>query len=357
MAAWLGGAAALGAVACSGDEPAAGSGAGGAAPGGAGGEGGGAGTSGGGGGAGEDAKKASGEPCSAGAECQSGMCADAVCCNASCAGPCEQCAAPGSAGSCTPQPAGADPEAGCAGGACDGAGQCASGAHRFSRLLGGKGTGLASKVAFDKSGNLFVSGSFDGEIDLGKEAGKLVSAGAEDVLLVKLTPDGNLLWGRRFGDAAAQHGDALVPDCIDNVFVAGRFFGAIDLGGGPLLANKDGDAIYLAKLGGAGEHLWSKSFSGQGEHRVEAMGLGASAFLVLGGEFDGSASFGGGELVSAGTSDVFITKLDLEGAHLWSSSRARAEPTPSWPSSTPTATSCGASASVTSSSRAPWAWP
>jgi len=54
-----------------------------------------------------------GLPCAAGTECQSGSCADSVCCNAKCDGICEKCSLEGTVGVCTPIASGLDPDNEC----------------------------------------------------------------------------------------------------------------------------------------------------------------------------------------------------------------------------------------------------
>jgi hypothetical protein len=80
-------------------------------------------------------KKAAGTPCTQASECTSNFCVDGVCCNRAC-GACESCSLSGTAGTCTPIPAGqSDPDGSCApvcapdGSSlqdrkCDGAGAC-----------------------------------------------------------------------------------------------------------------------------------------------------------------------------------------------------------------------------------------
>jgi hypothetical protein len=76
-----------------------------------------------------------GSPCSAGSACQSGFCAQGVCCNTACTGTCLSCALTGTPGTCTPVPAGQTPNPAtqCAAssastcgldGTCNGAGAC-----------------------------------------------------------------------------------------------------------------------------------------------------------------------------------------------------------------------------------------
>lgn len=83
----------------------------------------------------ERGPKNRGETCSSGSECQTGFCADGVCCESACVGPCFSCALMGNMGSCSPTPDGVapampkqcatQPAAMCGfDGKCDGAGSC-----------------------------------------------------------------------------------------------------------------------------------------------------------------------------------------------------------------------------------------
>jgi hypothetical protein len=77
-------------------------------------------------------KKRLGQICAAGSECDSGNCVDGVCCASASCSTCLSCNVSGSAGSCTPVPAGAqEPHGGCPAappcgfnGLCDGTGAC-----------------------------------------------------------------------------------------------------------------------------------------------------------------------------------------------------------------------------------------
>ena len=58
-------------------------------------------------------KYANGEPCASDAQCQSGHCADFVCCDQPCQGQCEGCGVSGSEGACTQFAPGTDPDDEC----------------------------------------------------------------------------------------------------------------------------------------------------------------------------------------------------------------------------------------------------
>ncbi|MHB8873286.1 MAG: hypothetical protein ACYC8T_06335, partial [Myxococcaceae bacterium] len=65
-----------------------------------------------------------GDSCSSPAQCQSGFCADGVCCNAACPSPCQACNFAGNVGACQPMAAGTDPRGQCGAGTCNGLGGC-----------------------------------------------------------------------------------------------------------------------------------------------------------------------------------------------------------------------------------------
>jgi hypothetical protein len=78
-------------------------------------------------------KQANGRPCAEAGQCESGVCADGVCCAGACGGVCQSCNVEGAAGTCTPVPAGQDPDNDCSedppsgcqrDGACNGSGGC-----------------------------------------------------------------------------------------------------------------------------------------------------------------------------------------------------------------------------------------
>jgi hypothetical protein len=118
---------------------------------------------------------------------------------------------------------------------------------------------LPSALGVDATGDVFVAGSFAGALDLGVGAA-LPSAGGFDVFFAKLEhASGMPLVGEVFGDANAQRALSLVVDAAGNVVMAGPSTGAVDFGGGPVTTN--GTGAFLVKLDGHGKHVWSRGFS------------------------------------------------------------------------------------------------
>ncbi|MBI4702640.1 MAG: hypothetical protein HY744_16080, partial [Deltaproteobacteria bacterium] len=179
-------------------------------------------------------------------DCAGGtFCADGVCCDKPCSGPCQACNLQGSEGTCKAHAPGTDPEQGCGSGVCDGAGTCAAGGHLWSKRFGDESYQYGWAVAVDGAGNVFLASGFDGTVDFG--GGPLVSAGNWDVFVAKLDQDGKHLWSKHFGDAESQWAYGVAVDTAGSVLVTGEFYGTVDFGGGPL-ASAGNDDIFVAKL-------------------------------------------------------------------------------------------------------------
>lgn len=107
------------------------------------------------------------------------------------------------------------------------------------------------------------------------------------------------------------------------VAILGFFDGTVDLGGGPLssqgalTATEPEWAIFVAKLGAGGEHVWSKRYGGPGVARPQAIAVNENGGVILAGGFTGTLSFGETTLTSAGGTDVFVAALDGEGSPRW----------------------------------------
>lgn len=114
----------------------------------------------------------------------------------------------------------------------------------WSRSFGDSSDQAAYAVAVDKHDNVYVGGSFDGEISLG--ATKLVSVGGYDAFLIKLDPQGVPIWGRRGGDSAFQQVNGIAVDQYGSPTVVGTFAGALDFG--DVVVSAGGTDVFVARF-------------------------------------------------------------------------------------------------------------
>ncbi|MFT3770159.1 MAG: SBBP repeat-containing protein [Minicystis sp.] len=190
----------------------------------------------------------------------------------------------------------------------------------WSKPFGDVKGATAFGVATDASGNVVITGTFEGTIDLGSAmwTNKSATTGSGDIFVAKFDPSGTPLWSAAFGDANADTGTSIAADAAGNVFVAGTFGGTVEFGNGPL-TSIGGLDIFVLKMDTSGKVLWSRRFGGvqdEGSPQIATDGLGG---VTLTASFLGTIEFGGGpSVMSAGDTDVMVLKLDASGKHVWS---------------------------------------
>jgi hypothetical protein len=167
-------------------------------------------------------------------------------------------------------------------------------------------------LAFDAMGNLLLTGALTQASDFG--AGPLESGGGSDVFVAKLSPNGEHLFSRTFGDRAEQQrGESIAVDAQGNVLLAGVFDGRLDFGtGSPLRPGAcPADAWcktsgFAAKLDSAGGVLWSRALGPM--RTIDGAASDAFGNLVLSGALPGGVT---------PFRNAWLSALDASGAPLW----------------------------------------
>lgn len=119
-----------------------------------------------------------------------------------------------------------------------------AGGHVWSRALWSTAsTGSGERVAAAPDGSTLVAGSAWKLSD--KEAG----LATEDLFVSRLDPDGNALWGVVYGGPISQYvADIGFDPQSGDVLLTGAFDGGIDLGSGPLSAGPNVLAMFIGKV-------------------------------------------------------------------------------------------------------------
>lgn len=183
----------------------------------------------------------------------------------------------------------------------------------------GTGTSYGKAVVTDSTGNVYVTGSFQGTVDFDPSAAThtLTSqAGSYDIYVAKYSSAGAWLWAADLGGSSYDVGQAISVDGSGNVYVTGDFEGSATFG--PFLLTGPGsDDAFVAKLNASGVVQWAKNVSGAGS---SSFGLGlkvdSSGNVYTTGSFTGTANFGS-PVNSNGSADAFAWKLDTSGNSVW----------------------------------------
>src|SRR5262249_17902094 len=110
----------------------------------------------------------------------------------------------------------------------------------------GIGMSAVNDLTLDASGDIYLTGSFQGQVDFDPGAGTtlLTSNGSTDVFVAKFTSSGNFAWSVSFGGTYIDMGMGIAVDAAGNVSVVGIYYNTVDF-------DPDPSATYLLTSGGA----------------------------------------------------------------------------------------------------------
>ncbi len=194
----------------------------------------------------------------------------------------------------------------------------------WARSLGGPGPDSVSALALDASGDVVISGWFEGtpDFDPGPASSTLTSQGGRDGFVARLSTAGAFQWARRFG---GPNTDALTDVTLSSgvVFATGSFEGQGDGspgGSGPIAAPGLGPDIIVVSFEGNGTSRGAFALGGVGDDRATGITADGSAFF-LSGSFDDGIDFDPGpgdvSVLPAGLRDGFLAAYAPNGGLLW----------------------------------------
>ena len=202
----------------------------------------------------------------------------------------------------------------------------ASGNIVWAKNIGGALTDGAQSIAVDDMGNVYTTGGFDGtgDFDPGAATYDLSSAGNYDIFISKLDATGNFVWAKNLGGILYDEGYSVAVDASGNVLTTGLFAGTADFdpGAGTSNLTSAGNAdIFISKLNASGNFVWAKNMGAASEDDGSAVAVDALGNVYTTGDFNGTVDFDPGigtfNLISAGSYDVFVSKLDASGNFIW----------------------------------------
>ncbi len=206
----------------------------------------------------------------------------------------------------------------------------------WAKQAGGSGADAGAGVAVDATGAATVIGGFQGlatfgSTEVGDRHATLTSVGQTDVFVARYNPDGTLAWARRAGGRGAAQGAGVGVDAAGAATVTGHFtgeatFGSTGVGDRQVKLASDvgsGD-VFVARYNLDGTLAWAKRAGGSGADDGAGIAVDSTGVATVIGGFQESATFGSTEvgdrhatLTSAGKSDVFVARYNLDGTLAW----------------------------------------
>lgn len=200
----------------------------------------------------------------------------------------------------------------------------------WTKSIGATGVGSGGDegkaITVDASGNIIISGTFQGTVDFdpGTGVNNLVSNGGKDIFILKMDASGNFIWVKSIGGTTnVDELSALSLDATGNIYITGSFQSSVDFdpGFGSFSLTALADDIFMLKLDAAGNFQWVKQIGGAGGDRGYDIAIDASGNIVLIGLFNGTVDFDPSSVVynltASATDNMFVTKFDASGGFLW----------------------------------------
>ncbi len=201
----------------------------------------------------------------------------------------------------------------------------------WARTWGDTGYTLCDSVTVNKSGDVLVTGGYEGTVDFDPGPGidEHISNGKGDAFLCQFDANGSFQWALTWGGPDWDNSNCVAVDLGGNVYVTGYFAGTVDFDPGPGVdehaATGSLDA-FLSKFDQNGGFEWALTWGGSGVDGASGQGVAVdpSGDLYVLGFFGGSMDFdpGIGEDIhdsnENGTGgDACLSKFDSNGAFQW----------------------------------------
>ena len=197
-----------------------------------------------------------------------------------------------------------------------------SGGIVWAKKAGGFGLDKPASVAVDASGNIFITGFYFGNATFGATTLSSIS-GSQDAFVAKLDPSGNFLWAKSIGGSLTESANSITVDNSGNILITGSFQGTANFGGSSLtsilnpVTSLSSSDVFIAKYANAtGALIWVK----QGAAKFEDKGIDIVTDnldnVYVCGQFSDTIQFTAihnNAVINAG----FIIKLNSSGTEVW----------------------------------------
>ena len=172
---------------------------------------------------------------------------------------------------------------------------------------GGTSYDEGNGIAVDASGNVYVTGSYNGTATFGTTT--KTSAGGYDIFVAKYNSSGTLQWVQSAGGTSYDYGRGIAVDASGNVYVTGYYEGTATFGTTTKIS-AGGHNIFVAKYNSSGALQWVQSARGTLYDIGSDIAVDGSGNVYVTGRYQGTATFGNNSLTSAGATDIFVARID-----------------------------------------------
>ena len=144
----------------------------------------------------------------------------------------------------------------------------ASGNYVYAKSTDGStGYNASNSIVVDLSGNVYITGHFEGTVDFDPGVGvaNLTSAGGWDIFFAKYNASGNYVFAKRIGGVGTDESISIALDGNGNSYITGYFYDTVDFDPGAGIANiiSNSGQMFLAKYDTSGNFVFVKQMGGE----------------------------------------------------------------------------------------------
>ena len=198
------------------------------------------------------------------------------------------------------------------------------GEFQWVKTIDGETETIPQSIAVDKNNHYYVTGFFDNRVDFdpGESVNEVQSLGRDDIFLQKLDSDGNLIWIKTYGSADGDQGN-FIKVHNDHLYLTGYYKNSVDFDSGDgeaILSSRAGSSdIFIQKMTLDGDHVWARTFGGESIDEGNMIDIDSEDNVIVGGDNLGEVFFSEDNSISFPNiiGAGFIMKLSSDGELTW----------------------------------------
>ncbi len=168
----------------------------------------------------------------------------------------------------------------------------------WAKTVGGNGYEVTSGIATDNDGNIYITGYYESST-LSIGSTSLANMGERDMLVAKFDADGNPVWANSANGSCDDTGADITIDANGNVWVTGSSCSETLSIGTMVFNGNDYDKVIGAKYDAAGNLIWANIYSSEDNAEGYSITADQKGNVFIAGAFTGNMiNFGNFDLVN-----------------------------------------------------------
>lgn len=162
-------------------------------------------------------------------------------------------------------------------------------------------------VTTDNSNNIYVTGHVDTTATMGNVIIPMLGTRDYKAIIFKLDPNGNAIWGKGSNNGF-QIPKSIVAGNDKDIYIAGYFADTFSLDNKYIISNGSSDG-FVTRIDSNGIVKWMKTIGGTLADEAFGVAVNNTNDVYVAGGFSGTVSYGSTTLTSNGSTDIFLTKF------------------------------------------------